>query len=277
MSYVDISSNMQVFVQDWGSGRPFVFIPGWPFDNRCYEYQFNEIPQQGYRCIGIDMRGFGLSDRPWKDINYDIFAEDIHKVLKALDLKDVILIGHSMGGAIALHYMACYGEERISALALLAAAAPIWTQRPDYPYGFSKDEVNKLLALCYSDRPQLIEKFGKLFFLKENAVSPKFADWFQSLGMAASGHATAKCLEALRDTDLRSELSKITVPTLILHSPHDRVCPFDLANELKKGIKNSTLIEFENSGHGLFYEERDKCNQELIAFAERHAHLRHAA
>lgn len=277
MPYISVDSNVKIFAQDWGTGKPLVFISGWPFDHRCYEYQFNQLPQQGFRCVGIDMRGFGLSDKPWDGINYDTFADDIHQVLRALDLRDATLIGHSMGCAIALRYMTRHGgDNRVTSLTLLGAAAPIWTQRPDFPYGLTIEECNKLLDLCYHDRPQLLENFGKLFFFKENSVSPKFADWMQNMGMDASGHATAKCIEALRDTDLRSELPKINVPTLLLHSLHDRVCPFDLAKQLNQGIKNSTLVKFENSGHGLFYEKWEEVNQELASFAKK-AQLKKAA
>lgn len=141
--YIKVDENTQIFAQDWGSGKPLVFIPGWPFDHRCYEYQFTQLTQRGFRCIGIDMRGFGKSDRPWGHYTYDVFADDIHKVLEQLKIKNAMLIGHSMGGAIALHYVARHGSQHVSQLALCGAAAPIWTQRPDYPYGLPKKRLTK--------------------------------------------------------------------------------------------------------------------------------------
>ncbi len=267
MPYVQVEQDVKVFVQDWGSGTPLVFISGWPFDHRCYEYQFNQLPKHGFRCIGIDMRGFGKSDRPWNGYTYDVFADDIHKVLHQLNLNNVTLVGHSMGGAISLHYVARHAGDRVAKLALLGAAAPIWTQRPEYPYGLSIDACNELLQLCYHDRAQLLENFGKLFFYKENSVSPKFADWMQNMGMDATAHATAECIIALRDTDLRHELEQVQLQTAIMHSPADKVCPFPFAEQMHKGIKNSKIIRFEKSGHGLFYDEWEKCNQELMKFA----------
>lgn len=269
MPYIEVEPNVKIFAQDWGSGKPLVFISGWPFDHRCYEYQFNQLPKHGYRCIGIDMRGFGRSDRPWDGYSYDVFAEDILKVLRQLNVTDATLIGHSMGGAISLRYLAHHAHERISKLILMGAAAPIWTQRPSYPYGLSMDACNELLKLCYTDRAQLLENFGKIFFYSENSISPKFAEWIQHMGMEASGHATAKCIIALRDTDLRADLKRITVPTAIMHSPHDKICPFDFANVMNKGITHSTIIRFENSGHGLFYDEWEKCNLEIMKFVEK--------
>lgn len=273
MPYINVEPGVDVFVQDWGSGKPIVFISGWPFDHRCYEYQFNQLPKHGYRCIGIDMRGFGKSDRPWQGYDYDTFADDIHKVLRHLNLDHVTLVGHSMGGAISIRYVTRHRGERVAKLALLGAAAPIWTQRPDYKHGLTVDACNELLKLCYSDRAQLLENFGKIFFHTEDAVSPKFADWMQNMGMDASAHATAMCIIALRDTDLRAELEMVKIPTAILHSPADKVCPFGLAEEMHKGIKDSTIIRFEKSGHGLFYDEWEKCNKELMKLTdEKHHH-----
>ncbi len=266
MEYVQVDDCTRVFVQDWGSGKPIVFISGWPFDHRCYEYQFTQIPKHGFRCIGIDMRGYGKSDKPWGEYNYDVFADDILKVLRHLNLYNVTLVGHSMGGAICINYCVRHHNERVSGMVLLGAAAPIWTQRSDYPHGLTIDQCNELLKLCYSDRPQLLENFGKLFFHKEDSVSPKFADWMQNMGMEASPYATAECIIALRDTDQRKNLEQVKVPTAIFHAPADRVCPFGLGEAMHKGIKGSKLIRFENSGHGLFYDEWEKCNDELMKF-----------
>ena len=264
--YVQVAPNIRVYAEDTGKGKPVVFIPGWPFDNTCYEYQFNYLPEHGIRCIGLDLRGYGKSDRPWSKLDYDVFVSDIDKVLKEFAIKDATLLGHSMGGAIAMHYAATHGREHISKLVLCGAAGPIWTQRPDFPYGFTREQVNDLLDLCYTDRPQLLENFRKLFFLTDTSHTAAFGRWFEQSGLYGSAYATAQCLIALRDTDLRSEMSKINIPTAIFHGIYDRVCPFDLGKQLNKGIKNSTLIPFEKSGHGLFYDERKKFNEELIKF-----------
>lgn len=266
MGYVHVDSTTQLFYQDWGSGKPIVFISGWPFDHRCYEYQFTQLPHHGYRCIGIDMRGYGQSDKPWGEYNYTVFADDILKVLRHLNVQDATLVGHSMGGAISITYCARHYNERVSKLVLMGAAAPVWTQRPDYSHGFTIEQCNELLQLCYHDRAQLLEDFGKLFFYKEDSVSPKFADWMHSMGMDASPYATAECIIALRDTDQRHQLEKVRIPTAIFHAPADKICPFGFTDSLHKGIKHSKIVRFEHSGHGLFYDEWEKCNQELIKF-----------
>lgn len=264
--FLEVEPGVNLHIRDWGQGKTIVFIPGWPLSYDMYEYQFTQLPKLGYRCVGITMRGFGKSSQPWGSYSYDVLTDDVKKVIEALNLRDVTLAGHSMGGAIAIHYMARHTGAGVAKLALFGAAAPIFTKRPDYPHGWEKAAIDDFIKLCYSDRAQLMENFGKLFFRTENAVSPKFADWFQRMGMEASPHATAACLEALRDTDLRTDLAKIKVPTAIFHALGDRVCSFEFAEVMASGIQGAKLIKFEQSGHGLFYDEREKFNSELAKF-----------
>lgn len=196
--------------------------------------------------------------------SYDRMADDVRAVIDTLQLEDVILAGHSMGGAIAIRYMARHAGHQVSKLALFGAAAPVFTQRPDYPYGKTKDEVNKLIEDTYTDRPHMLEGFGDIFFARY--LTESFKNWFQELGLEASGHSTAMALVSLRDEDLRHDLAKINVPTAIFHGKHDKVCPFVFGELMHMGIKNSELIPFYYSGHGLFYCEMKKFNRELIRF-----------
>lgn len=264
--FIEIEPNVKLHIRDWGQGKPIVFIPGWPLSHEMFEYQFNQLPRHGFRCIGITLRGFGKSSKPWGEYNYDVFADDIKKVLVALDLRDVTLAGHSMGGAIALHYIARHNSERVSKLALFGAAAPSFVKRPDFPYGIDLKTIDGFIRACNADRAKLNESFGKIFFLTKNAVSPKLGEWFHNMGMEASAYATVECLTALRNSDLRSDLSKINIPTAIFHSTQDKICLFELAEVMAKEIKGSKLIRFNKSGHGLFYEEKEKFNKELMDF-----------
>ena len=266
MPYVEVSPGVNVYVEDWGSGKPVFFIHGWPLSHRMFEYQFTQLPKQGYRCVGIDLRGFGKSDKPWGDYNYDIFADDVKLVLEALDLRDVTMAGFSMGGAITMRYMGRHLGERVSKVAFLAAAAPCFTRREDFPYNLPRSAVDDFIEACYADRAQLLVDFGNIFFRAEDSVSPRLADWFHSLGMEASPHATAMCLMELRDADCREDMSKIKVPTGIFHGSQDKICSFDLTDAMHQGIPGSHIIPFERSGHGLVVDETRKFNQELIEF-----------
>lgn len=264
--FIKVDSSVRLHIRDWGKGKPIVFIPGWPLSHEMFEYQFTQLPRHGYRCIGITMRGFGKSSKPWGEYNYDVFADDVGKVLEELDLRGVTLAGHSMGGAISLHYMARHKGERVSRLALFGAAAPSFTKRPGFPHGLDPAGVDGFIESCRADRAKLNEDFGKIFFRSENAVSPKLGEWFHNMGMEASPHATEACLVALRDSDLRDDMAQVNAPTAIFHSAQDKICPFALAEAMAAGIKGAMLIRFENSGHGLFYEEKDKFNTELMNF-----------
>ena len=266
LEFITVEPKVDLHIRDWGSGKAVVFLPGWPLGHEMFEYQFNQLPQLGYRCVGITQRGFGKSSKPWGEYTYDVFAQDLKQVLETLDLKEVTLVGHSMGGAVALNFVAKNMSERVSKLVLVGAATPSFIRRPGFPQGLGSRDVDDLMELCEKDRAQLNENFGKIFFKNEDTVSKKMAEWYFSMGMEASPQATLACLATLRDTDLRGALSRVNIPTLVFHSPQDKICPFALGQATVAGIKGARMVEFENSGHGLFYEEKEKFNQELIAF-----------
>ena len=265
--YIEVESNIRLHVTDEGEGRPIVLLPGWPLSDEMYEYQYNDLINRNFRVIGITLRGFGKSDKPYGAYNYNVHASDIKMVLNKLDIKDAVLVGFSMGGAIAVRYVAMDNGAHVSKLVLCGAAVPIWTQRPDFPYNLHQSDVDELIALNYKDRPKLLSNFAKIFSATETSLNEGIGGWLNGIGLSASSHATAQCLVALRDTDLRSDMAKITIPTLILHGKKDKICSFDLAELTKAGIANSHLVAFENSGHSLFLEETHKFNAELIKFA----------
>jgi len=266
--YIKVESNVHLHITDAGEGRPIVLIHGWPLSDEMFEYQYSELINNNFRVIGITLRGFGKSDKPYGSYNYDVYAADIKKVLNKLDIKDAVLGGFSMGGAIAIRYVSSVDKGiHISKLALFGAAAPIWTQRDDFPYNLQKSAVDDLIDLNNKDRPMLLSNFAKIFSATQISLNKGIGNWLYGIGLSASSYATALCLIALRDTDLRKDLAKITIPTVIMHGKKDKICSFDLAEQMKVGISNSHIIAFENSGHSLFLEETHKFNTELIKFA----------
>jgi non-heme chloroperoxidase len=266
--YIEVEPNVKLHVTDLGEGKPVVLIHGWPLSDAMYEYQYNELVKNGFRVIGITLRGFGKSDKPYGKYNYDVYADDIKVILDKLKIEKATLGGFSMGGAISIHYVARHNSAHVAKLVLFGAAAPVWTQRSDYPYGFSVESVNELIALSETNRPQLLENFGTIFAASETAVPKGLANWLGEINLSASPYATTQSLIALRDTDLRADLAKIKIPTAIFHGVKDKICSYDLAKQMNAGIKGSVIVPFENSGHGLFIEEREKFNAELIKFAK---------
>jgi len=267
--YIEVEPHVRLHITDAGEGRPIVLIPGWPLSDEMYEYQYNDLINNNFRVIGITLRGFGKSDKPYGVYNYDVHSLDIKKVLNDLEIEDAVLGGFSMGGSIAIRYASADGGAHVSKLALFGAAAPIWTQRNDFPYNLPKRAVNDLIKLNYQDRPKLLSNFAKIFSATETSLNEGIGGWLNGICLSASSYATAECLIALRDTDLRSDLAKITIPTVIMHGKKDKICSFDLAEQMQAGISNSHIIAFENSGHSLFLEETHKFNTELIKFANK--------
>jgi len=268
--YIAVEPNVKLHITDMGNGPVVVLIHGYPLSDASWEYQYHDLVNAGYRVIGITLRGFGQSDKPFGKYDYDQFAADIKAVLDTLDIKDATIGGHSMGGAIALHYVAKYNGAHINKLALFAAAAPCHTKKADYPYPlFTKDEITSWVALNNTDRPALLAAVGQKFTLSATSVSPGIGAWLGGIEMQSSAYAMEQALIALRDEDLRDDLPKIKVPTLIFNAREDKIVAFALAEQMNKAIPGSTLIPFEKSGHALFIEEKDKFNREFISFLKK--------
>jgi non-heme chloroperoxidase len=265
--YIQVEPNVKLHVTDLGEGKPMVLIHGWPLSDAMYEYQQAALVQKGYRVIAITLRGFGLSDKPGGKYNYDVFADDIKVVLDKLKIENATIGGFSMGGATVIHYVARHHAAHVAKLALFGAAAPVWTKRDDFQFGlWTKEDVNGLIALNNTNRPQLLENFGKIFPASETSVAPGYASWLGAIQLQASPYAMGESLKALRDTDLREDLKQINIPTLIIHGKLDKICAFDLAEQTHKSIPGSKLVALEKSGHGLFIEELDKFNAALLDF-----------
>lgn len=268
--YIKVKSGVKIFVEDLNEcgDKTVVFLHGWPGSHKLFEYQFDYLSKKGYRCIGLDQRGFGESDKPLDGYDYDTLSDDVKSIIEQLGLKDITILGHSTGGAIAIRYMARHKQFGVSKLILCAAAAPSLIKRSYFPYGLKKEVVNDIIKGTYADRPKMLDEFGKIFFYKK--ISKPFSEWFLQLGLQAAGWATAAIANTwIEDECLFDDMKKINVPTLILHGVHDKVVLNPLDEQQKKLIKNSELIKFKNSGHGLFYDEKDKFNEEVRCFIEK--------
>ena len=263
--YIQVEDGVKLFVQDLGEGIPVIFLHGWPSNHLMFEYQFSRLPLDGYRCIGIDFRGFGKSDAPWEGYTYDRMADDLRAVIDELQLENAVLVGFSMGGAVAIRYMARHQGHGIAQLALMGAAAPLFTKREDFDHGMDPDTVTShLIEATYKDRPKMLSKFSLDF--THSKTKAGMMVWLESLCLQASHHATIKAAIALRDEDLRGDLSAVTVPTVIFHGTKDKICPPDLAQLLSESITDAHVVLFEHSGHAMMFDEMDKFNKELLLF-----------
>lgn len=264
--WIKVEPNVKIYVNDINptGKKPILFIHGWPTNHKMFEYQYNQLLANGYRCIGMDMRGFGKSDKPVNGYNYTRLSDDVRNVIEVLNLSDITLGGHSTGGSVAIRYMSRHNGFGVSKLALFAAAAPSLIQRPYFPNGLKAEDVYQIIRNTYTDRPQMLSDFGNMFFYQK--ITESFSDWFFQLGLEAASWSTIAIANAWLYEELFDDLTKISVPTLILHGIHDQICLFPLAISQQSRITNSKLITFENSGHGLFYDEQNKFNSELMKF-----------
>jgi len=261
--YIEVEPGVHLFVEDWGEGRPILFVHGWPLSSRMFDFQAMELPKRGIRVIAFDLRGFGRSSKTW-ELNYDIWARDIGRIISELGLRNVTLAGFSMGGAIAAHYAAMSGDRRVTKLALMAAAAPRLVAGPDFPEGLPLEAVQSIIDGERMDPAKGKSNFGSMFFSTD--ASPELRRWYDNIGMVAPPHSTIRGFEEIRDRDLRREVGAIQIPTRIFHGVHDKVVPFALGQLLNRMIDGSSLVQFDIGGHAFCYEEQDRVNDELERF-----------
>ena len=253
---------LAVYDQNPQSDRAVFFIHGWPLSHEIFEYQTQLLLENGFRVASLDLRGFGCSDAPAFGYCYDQMAQDVHSAVKALGLQRFVLVGFSMGGAIALRYMRLFEGHGVSRLVLLAAAAPLWTERPDYPFGHPCTYVNDLIDQAATDRPMLARSFSRQLFACEHSEAA--LDWFEGIALSASGVGTIQAAISLRDEDGRSDLGCVHVPTTIIHGAQDSIVPAELARLQNEGIAHSQLVMLPNSGHGIFYDELTDFNEAFL-------------
>ncbi|MBD5444858.1 MAG: alpha/beta hydrolase [Lachnospiraceae bacterium] len=264
MQYITSNDGTKIAVYNYNphdstqEKQTILLIHGWPLSHLIFEYQINLLTNCGYRVVAVDLRGFGRSDTPACGYTYTQMAADIYQVVRQLCIKRFILVGFSMGGAIALKYMNCYNGFGVCKLILLSAAAPCFTKRPGFPYGKTVQEVNNLISLAETDRPQLCQNFSQQLFACPH--SDAVVDWFRSIALSASGIGTIKCGIALRDEDVRDAFNCVHVPTYIIHGEKDLIVSNELAEIQHKCICGSKLITLSDSGHGIVYDQLDKFN-----------------
>lgn len=267
--YIEVEKGVKLHVTDLGDGQPIVLIHGWPLSDEMYEYQYQYLSRKGFRVIGISLRGFGKSDKPYGRYDFDVFSDDIKVVLDKLNIQNAVLGGFSMGGAVVIHYVTKYDSAHVSKLALFGAAAPSWKQRGESAYGITEEDANGLLVQTMTAREDFIAGLGSAFVAKEGTISKNVEKWLENISLEASPYAVTESMRSLLDLDLRPALSKINIPTAIFQGTQDKLCPYPLAEELNRGIIDSYIVKFENSGHALYVEEAEKFNTELEKFAKK--------
>lgn len=261
---------VKLYYEDWGEGKPVVFIHGWPSSHRMWENQLLHFAAKGYRVIAYDRRGFGQSFKPWSGYDYNNLADDLKLVLDTLDLQDVTLVGFSMGGGEVVRYCSRHNAARVKKIALISSIIPFLLKTGDHPEGIDQSVFDGFIEKIIDDRPAFLTGFGKDFFgetLLHHPVSQPLLDWAHSLTLPASPKATIDCVGSFSATDFRSELSGIKVPTLIIHGDDDKIVPHNITSEqTAKAVSGSVYKVYPGAPHGLFITHRDELNKDLEDF-----------
>lgn len=270
MPYFQAKDGTNLYYYDWGTGAPVVLIHGWPLSSASWEYQARVLADSGFRVIAYDRRGFGRSDWASKGYEYDTLASDLNDLMEGLNLTGVTLVGFSMGGGEVARYIGRYGESRVGKAVYISAVTPYMLKTDDNPDGADKKVFDQIVEGLQKDRFDFLQSFSKKFYgnsALSHKVSEAQIEFFQAMAMSASPDATIKLVRAFSETDFRSDLTKSTVPTLVIYGSKDETVPSAVAGERMKGlVANSESIEYDGEAHGLTNSAPDRLNSELITF-----------
>jgi non-heme chloroperoxidase len=274
MPYVTVgqenSTDIEIYYEDHGTGQPVVLIHGFPLSGRAWERQERALLEAGFRVITYDRRGFGKSSQPSVGYDYDTFAADLDALVKALDLRDFDLAGHSMGGGEVARYLGTYGSERVRRAVFIAGVPPYLLKTPETPDGVPQEVFDEIAAGLRADRPAYFTDWNQNFYNLDENLGTRISDeavrdaWNTAVGASPVG--TIACV-ATWHTDFRADLPKIDVPVLVMHGTVDRVLPIEACGKAThEAVKGSEYVVLEGAPHGLCWTHADEVNEALIGF-----------
>jgi non-heme chloroperoxidase len=270
MPMITTKDGAHIFYKDWGSGQPIVFSHGWPLSGDDWDTQMLYFGRKGFRVIAHDRRGHGRSTQTWDGNEMDTYADDLSELFEKLDLKNVVMVGHSTGGGEVARYLGMRGTKRVAKAALLGAVPPLMLKTERNPAGSPLAVFDDLRALLAANRPQFYKDLTIPFY-GYNRPGAKISEgirehwWLQ--GMMGGMKAHYDCIKAFSETDFTEDLKKIDIPTLIMHGDDDQIVPIGAAAMLSsKIVKNATLKVYPGFPHGMATTHADVINPDLLAF-----------
>jgi len=272
MPTIKTHDGTEIYYKDWGTGQPVVFSHGWPLNADMWEYQMTYLASRGYRVVAHDRRGFGRSSQPWTGYDYDTFADDLAAVINGLDLKNIVIVGHSMGGGEVARYIGRHGTKRVAKAVLIGAVTPFLLKTADNPTGLDISVFDGLRAGIAADRMQFFADVSQAFYGANRPgakVSKGTLDWFFGMSELATYKSCYDCVKAFSETDFRGDLKKFDIPTLVVHGDDDQIVPFSVSGPLTaQRIPGAELEVYKGAPHGLVTTHKDQLNADLVAFVE---------
>jgi non-heme chloroperoxidase len=267
------STAIEIYYEDHGSGPPIVLLSGWPLDSRSWEPQVLTLLQAGHRVIVYDRRGFGRSSRPTEGYDFDTLAADLHQLLTELDLRDVTLVGFSLGTGELARYIGAHGTDRLRACVFIESLAPSFVKSAENPKGVDQAGVDGVRQAVLDDRAAwlngLLGDFLNLDDYLGNRVSKDTVHTLWNAGSEASPIATWACVLTWLD-DFTHDIERIDVPTLILHGTADRILSIEgQGRRLHAALPEAHYVEIEGGPHVMCVTHAEEVNRELLAFLDR--------
>ena len=264
------STSIDLYYEDHGSGRPVVLIHGYPLNGGSWEKQTAALLSAGYRVITYDRRGFGKSSQPATGYDYDTFAGDLRKLITSLELRDVSLVGFSMGGGEVARYLGKYGSEGVRKAAILSGVPPYLLKAADNGEGVDKSVFTGIESAINADRYAFFTDFFKNFYntdvLLGKRVSDQAVDASWNVAIGSSATASLECVHTWY-TDFRQDLDRIDVPTLVMHGDADRILPIKASGaRTAKLIKGARFVEVKDGPHAIIWTHAEIVNAELLKF-----------
>jgi non-heme chloroperoxidase len=276
MPYVTVgrenTADIQLYYEDHGTGQPIVLIHGFPLSGRAWERQERALLDDGFRVITYDRRGFGKSSQPTVGYDYDTFAADLAALVEALDLRNVDLAGHSMGGGEIVRYLGNYGSGRVRRAVIVSGVPPYLLKTPDTPNGVPQEAFDEIAAGLRADRFAYFTEWNKNFFNLDQTLGTRISEeavrdaWNTAAGASPTG--TIACV-ATWYTDFRGDLPKIDVPVLVMHGSADRILPIEACGaRTHEAISSSEYVVIDGADHGLCWTYADEVNEALLSFLD---------
>lgn len=228
MTYIKTRDNINLYLKDWGQGRPVILIHGWPLSADSWDDTAFALAGAGFRAIAYDRRGFGRSEQPWSGYDYDTLADDLADIIEATNAKDSTIIGFSMGGGEVARYMSRYSGQQVQQAVLISSIVPYMMKTQDHPKGVDASVFEEMTANIRKDRAHFFSSFFNDFYnvgYISQPVSDEVLEWSRAVSMQASLKGTLDCAHAFATTDFRTDLAAFTVPTLIIHGTEDKTVP----------------------------------------------------